>query len=81
MNAPRGRYYQVGGGALVLIIVVPSLFREFVEPGAIGWDIFLAAFLAGVVIAAILLQRFFAAHAGEIGEARFDTRNKSDANG
>jgi cobalamin biosynthesis protein CobD/CbiB len=81
VNDARGRYYKVGGGALVLIIVVPSLFREFAEPHATVWDIFLALFLAAVVIAAVLLQRFFVSHAAEIGEARFDTRNKADANG
>jgi hypothetical protein len=64
-----------------LIIVAFPLFREFFEPGATAWNVFLALFLAGLVVAAVSLQRFFAAHAGEIGEARFDTRNKSDANG
>jgi cobalamin biosynthesis protein CobD/CbiB len=81
VTGARSRTQMVGGGAIVLILIAFPLFREFVEPGHAAWNLFLALFLAGLVVAAILLQRFFAAHAGEIGEARFDTRNKSDLDG
>ena len=78
---PRGRAYVMGGGAVILAAIAIPLFQEFREPGLTAWNIFLILFLAGIALAAFLLQRFFASHAGEIGEARFDTRNKSDANG
>jgi hypothetical protein len=77
----RRRPYAIGAGAVVLIAIAFPLLREFIEPGRTAWNIFLALFLIGVVAAGILLQRFFAAHAGEIGAARFDTRTKSDSNG
>jgi uncharacterized membrane protein len=81
VTTSRGRYYTVGGGAAVLLVIAIPLLREFIEPGRTAWNVFLALFLVGVVVAGILLQRFFAAHPGEVGEAPFDTRNESDANG
>ena len=77
----RERFLAVGAGAIILLAIPALLILEFFEPGRTGWDVFLILFLAAVVIAGILLQRFFLNHAGEIGEARFDTRNKSDMNG
>jgi Na+/melibiose symporter-like transporter len=77
----RRNSYAIGGGALILIMVAFPLLREFVEPGHAAWNLFLVTFLIGIVVAGVLLQRFFVAHAGEIGEARFDTRNKSDLDG
>jgi cobalamin biosynthesis protein CobD/CbiB len=71
----------MGGGAAALLIVALPLWNEFSAHGAVAWNFFLAIFLAGLVAAAVLLQRYFVQHAGEIGEARFDTRNKSDVNG
>jgi hypothetical protein len=81
LTVQRGRYYTVGGGAVVLLIIVAPLYQEFHEAGMTGWNIFLVLALASVVVAAFFLQRFFFQHAGEIGEARFDTRNKGDADG
>jgi Na+/H+ antiporter NhaD/arsenite permease-like protein len=66
--------------ALLVVIAVP-LFAEFFEPRALGWDLFLGLFLLALVVAALQLRRFFASHAGELGEARFDTRNEGDARG
>jgi MFS family permease len=68
------------GIALLLGITIP-LYAEFFEPRDYLWDAFLALFLVGVVIAALRLARFFASHAGELGEARFDTRNEGDLRG
>jgi hypothetical protein len=75
------RYAVVGGGAAVLLVIAVPLYREFSEPGQTIWNALLVLFLLGVAAGAFFLQRFFLSHAGEIGEARFDTRNKSDGNG
>jgi hypothetical protein len=77
----RGRHYIIGGGAGILIVLGIPLYSEFHVPGNVAWNIFLVLFLAGIAVAGFFLQRFFLNHAGEIGEARFDTRNKSDVNG
>jgi hypothetical protein len=66
--------------ALLAAIAVP-LFAEFFEPRALVWDLFLGLFLVALVAAALQLRRFFASHAGELGEARFDTRNEGDMRG
>ena len=80
-NEGRGRYYVMGGGAGILIALGIPLYSEFHVPGNLAWNIFLILFLAGIAMAGFFLQRFFLNHVGEIGEARFDTRNKSDLNG
>jgi RsiW-degrading membrane proteinase PrsW (M82 family) len=77
----RGRYYVSGAGAVFLIVLGIPLYAEFNVPGNAAWNVFLIMFLAGIAVGGFLLQRFFFQHAGEIGEARFDTRNKSDLNG
>ncbi|HEX4736734.1 MAG TPA: hypothetical protein VH331_04145 [Allosphingosinicella sp.] len=77
----RGRHYVIGGGAGILVALGIPLYAEFNVPGNTPWNIFLILFLAGIAVAGFLLQRFFLNHAGEIGEARFDTRNKGDGNG
>jgi hypothetical protein len=69
------RRWRVGGGAIILLIVAVPLWDEFRVRGNPAWNAFLAAFLVGLAIAAILLQRHFLRHASEIGEARFDTSN------
>ena len=73
--------WTAGGGASVLVLVTALLFQEFFEPGQTGWNMFLIFCLAGSIVAALFLQRFFRAHASEIGEARFDTRNEGERNG
>ena len=80
-NDGRGRHYVIGAGTVFLIVLGIPLYAEFSVPGNLAWNIFLILFLAGIAVAGFLLQRFFFQHAGEIGEARFDTRNKSDMNG
>jgi ABC-type glycerol-3-phosphate transport system permease component len=70
-----------GAGAVVLLGITVPLYAEFREPGLTIWNILLVLILAGVAIAAFFLQLFFLGHAGELGEARFDTRNKDGGNG
>ena len=65
----------------MLAAVALPLFSEFWEPGQTAWNLFLITSLVALVVAAFFLQRFFVAHADELGEARFDTRNKDDLNG
>jgi hypothetical protein len=77
----RKAYLASGSAVAVLLGVTLPLYSEFFEPGLTLWNSFLVLTLIGLVVAALLLARFFAAHAGEIGEARFDTRNKSDVHG
>jgi hypothetical protein len=81
MTSARDRFYTAGSGAALLIVLGIPLYAEFHEPGLTAWNLFLLLFAAGLAVAGVFLQRFFGAHAGEIGEARFDTRNKSDADG
>jgi membrane protein implicated in regulation of membrane protease activity len=77
-----GRNQLAAGTAIaVLAAIAVPLFAEFFEPRALGWDLVLGLFLIALVVAAVGLRRFFAAHAGELGEARFDTRNEGDARG
>jgi hypothetical protein len=69
------------GAVLLLAAITVPLFAEFYEPRQVVWDVFLGLSLAALVVAAALLARFVSRHAGEIGEARFDTTNKGDARG
>jgi cytochrome b subunit of formate dehydrogenase len=77
----QDRRWAVGGGATILVIIAALMSREFFVSGQTAWNLFLLVILVGLAIAGFLLNRFFAEHADEIGEARFDTRNKSDLDG
>ena len=66
---------------MVIAALALPLFGEFSEPGQTAWNVFLVVCLVALVVAAFFLQRFFVTHADELGEARFDTRNKDDLNG
>jgi cobalamin biosynthesis protein CobD/CbiB len=74
----RTDYRVIGGGLAVLIIVAIGLWNEFHEAGQTVWNVFLAVIVVGLIVAAIFGQRYFRAHVGEIGEARFDTRNQDE---
>jgi hypothetical protein len=74
----RGDYRVIGGGLVVLIVVALGLWSEFHETGQTAWNVFLALLVVGLIVAAIFGQRYFREHAGEIGEARFDTRNRDE---
>jgi hypothetical protein len=79
VSAPeRPNKWVVGAGAAVLLVIAEPLWNEFNVPGNRVWNAFLTLFLAGLAIAAVLLGRYFYTHSAEIGEARFDTRNRTD---
>jgi hypothetical protein len=80
-TAQQERRWAIGGGATVLVIIAALVSREFFVSGHTAWNLFLAVLLIGLAIAGFWLNRYFAEHADEIGEARFDTRNKSDLDG
>ncbi len=81
MTGARRNSAVAGGGALILAFLAVPLFLEFSEPGKSAWNVFLVLFLVAIAVGAVLLQRFLVAHADEVGEARFDTSNKNDADG
>jgi hypothetical protein len=80
-TSEQERRWAIGGGATVLVIIAVLLSREFFVSGQTAWNLFLLVMLVGLAIAGFWLNRFFAEHGDEIGEARFDTRNKSDLDG
>lgn len=72
----------VAGGVSVLVATAWAAVWQFARPGAeladqIAGGVLVALLLAG----AWLLARFIRRHRDEIGEARFDTRNKDDRDG
>ena len=64
---------RIGAGPAILFALAIPLWAEFRIPGSMGWNVFLAAVLLGLVVFAYFAQRYVGAHIGEIGEARFDT--------
>ena len=79
MSTPKtSDRWVLGGGAIVLLVIAMPLWNEFRIKGQPLWNAFLAIFLIGLGVAAILFQRYFRAHTDEIGEARFDTRNQDE---
>jgi len=44
----------------------------------LGWNLFLGAVLLGMSALAVSAQIYFSRHPLDVGEARFDTSNKSD---
>jgi hypothetical protein len=62
---------------MVMLAIAVPLWNGFREPGNVVWNVFLAMFLSGLAVAAILLQLHFRRHPSHVGEARFDTANKS----
>ena len=66
---------------MILVIIAAPLWGEFRVRGNDGWNVLLALFLIGLVVAALLLQRHFWRHGSEIGEARFDTTNRAEGSG
>lgn len=74
MSAGGRHYYPaVVAGIAVVVTIAVMLWAEFFVTGDAGWDVFLGLFLVGLIVTAILMVRYFINHAGEIGEARFDT--------
>ena len=67
----------MGGGAAVLLVVILPLWRELHEPGQMVWNVVLAVILAGLAVATFFIHQYLHDHISEVGEARFDTTNKS----
>ena len=67
------------GGVSVLVITAVGCFWAFARPGT-SWGVHIVGIilLIGLLAGAFLLARFVRAHGEEIGEARFDTRNKGE---
>jgi len=76
MSLTKDQRRKLGGGTAAVVIVLLPLWIEFSEPGRTVWDIALFLMLAGLFVGAVLLQRYFLQNIGQVGEARFDTRNK-----
>jgi membrane protein implicated in regulation of membrane protease activity len=77
-----GRGTAVLGGASVLVVTAYAAVVEFMLPGtSFAYKIAGGALVALLLVGAWLLARFVRAHGDEIGEARFDTRNKDEREG
>ena len=80
MNAPRGT--ALLGGVSVLAVTAVACLIGYAQPGAsLGFQIIGLVLLVALLIGAFLLYRFIRDHGDEIGEARFDTRNKDEREG
>ena len=76
MSLTKEQRWKVGGGAAVLLVVLLPLWGEFREPGQPLWNVVLFLMLAGLFVGTIFLHRYLVKNIGQVGEARFDTRNK-----
>ena len=74
-----GRSMASAGGVGVLVVTAGAAVSEFLRPGStLAYQIAGGALVALLLLGAWLLARFVRKHGDEIGEARFDTRNKDD---
>ena len=76
MNLTKEQHWKVGAGAAVLLVVLLPLWVELHEPGHTLWNVVLFLMLAGLFVGTIFLHRHLVKNIGQVGEARFDTRNK-----
>ena len=77
----KARSWRIAGGVGVLVVTGLVGLQEFFASGSMAYKIADVGLLVILLAAAWLLARFISAHGDEIGEARFDTTNKSDQNG
>jgi hypothetical protein len=76
-ESAKSKNWAIRGGVGVLVVTGFAGFAEFAQPGAtVAYRIAGVALLAVLLVAAFFLARFVSEHSDEIGEARFDTRNK-----
>jgi len=67
----------LAGGVSVLVVTASVAVMQFTRPGSTLADMITgAALVVLLLVGAWLLARFVRRHGAEIGEARFDTRNK-----
>jgi hypothetical protein len=72
----------VAGGASVLVLTASAAIVQFTQPGSTLADVMTGGVLVALLlVGAWLLARFVKKHGDEIGEARFDTRNKDERDG
>jgi hypothetical protein len=77
-----GRGTAIVGGVSVLVVTAGAAISEFLRPGStLAYKIAGGALVVLLLLGAWLLARFVRAHGDEIGEARFDTRNKDELDG
>jgi hypothetical protein len=74
----KSNFWLFGGGLGIFLVIAPDLWREFREPGQTAWNVALAAMMLALFAGGIFGQWYFSKHAVEVGEARFDTRNKDE---
>ena len=78
----EGRGASVAGGVSVLVVTASAAIVQFTLPGSTLADVMTGgALVALLLVGAWLLARFVRKHGDEIGEARFDTRNKDERDG
>ena len=78
----EGRGTAVAGGASVLVVTASVAIVQFTQPGSTLADMITGgALVALLLVGAWQLARFVKKHGDEIGEARFDTRNKDERDG
>ncbi|WP_422343944.1 hypothetical protein [Parasphingorhabdus sp.] len=81
-DAPdTSKRWRLGAGATVFVVVAIMLLWELWQPANMLWNIILLTMTVGIIVAGFWLNIYFSKHWDEIGEARFDTRNKSDLDG
>ncbi|MEW4466683.1 hypothetical protein AB1K62_02480 [Parasphingorhabdus sp. JC815] len=73
--------WTLGGGGAGIIIVAAMLLWELWQPENMLWNIILLMMTVGIAIGGFWLSHYFSKNWQEIGEARFDTRNKSELDG
>ena len=72
----------VASGASVLVVTALAAIREFGGPRSTpAYQVVAVAIVVILLVGAWLLARFVRLHGDEIGEARFDTRNKDEREG
>ena len=76
VSLTKEQRWKLGGSATALVLVLLPLWREFSERDQPVWNGFLFLILVGLLFGALLLHRYLIRNIDEIGEARFDTRNK-----
>jgi hypothetical protein len=78
----EGRSTAIAGGVSVLVVTASAAIVQFTQPGSTLADVITgAALVALLLVGAWLLARLVKKHGDEIGEARFDTRNKDERDG
>jgi hypothetical protein len=76
VSLTKEQRWKVGGGAAVILVVLLPLWGELRVPGQTLWNVFLFLLLAGLFVGTIFLHRHLVKNIDQVGEARFDTRNK-----